>query len=127
MQTLPGQLAAGTGRRETRGTEQSLGDVFITFIPLLRYCISQYSVYFRHLPDNRLLGASEPGEACASGAAPCVVPRCDFPRLAVLAPSPARDTRERLLCQQSCHWPMVSEISAGNAAAVPRRTKMLRL
>lgn len=47
-------------------------------------------------------------EACASRAYTCVVPRCDFPRLAVLAQSPAKDTREWLVCQHSCCWPGVS-------------------
>lgn len=46
----------------------------------------------------------------ASRALPCVVLRCDFPGLAVLAQSP-EEPGEWLVCQGSCGWPAVREIT----------------
>lgn len=129
------QVREGGRQGERSGTR---GRFLPAFIPLLK---KKNVFHLQEGPhDHPSLGPGEPVPAprsrclCwgagASTAYTCVVPRCDFPRLAALARRPAKDTRERLVCQHSCRWPGVSQISSDNIAAAvtsaPRRTETAR-
>lgn len=117
------------GRQGGRSGTQ--GRFLPAFIPLLKK-----KLCFTSERDPMIILPWVLGSRClrrgagASTAYTCVVPRCDFPRLAALARRPAKDTRERLVCQHSCRWPGVSQISSDNIAAVvtsaPRRTETAR-